>query len=229
MGYRSMWKMMHLLYTLPQGTGQTGLTSAQLEEVGIDCWPDTVDPLVASGAVTIEDGFYRLSAGAKQILQGCVVANGQGLPDEMWVDYPMAFIVMPFKERWSDAVYNEFIEPAVLGADLECVRGDEMVRIGELGGHLKGALMRAGVIIADVSALNANVFYELGLAHALGKDTFLLKQAKARVPADIGGALYHEYALQKLSDSKEWLRGQLVKWSADRHSAAVKALKVGMG
>jgi hypothetical protein len=100
-----------------------------------------------------------------------------------------------------------------------------IVRVADLTQNVWGALLHAGVVIADVSTLNANVFYELGLAHALGKDTFILKQAGAKLPADIGGAHYHEYDRTRLDDGKAWLRAELTQWATDNRSGAVKRLR----
>jgi D-tyrosyl-tRNA(Tyr) deacylase len=88
-------------------------------------------------------------------------------------------------------------------------------------------MLHAGLIIADVSALNANVFYELGLAHAIGKDTIILKQAASNVPADIGGAHYHQYNLQTLDRSKVWLGAEVSQWATNAHSEVVKSLRDG--
>jgi len=145
----------------------------------------------------------------------------------MWVDYPSAFVVMPFSETWSDIVYRDLIKPGVEDAGLQCIRGDTVVRIGDLTQNIWGALLRAGVVIADVSALNANVFYELGLTHAIGKDAIILKQAASKVPADIGGAHYHEYDLQAMDRSKSWLSSELSEWAKKGHSQAVKSLRDG--
>ena len=54
MSDRSMWKLLHLLYTLKPG--QNGLTDRALLDVGIDCGPDTVNPLLDARAVTYEGG-----------------------------------------------------------------------------------------------------------------------------------------------------------------------------
>jgi hypothetical protein len=156
-----MWKMLHLLYTLPPG--QHGLSDGQLWDLGIECGPDTFNPLVDSGAVSKEHGVYTLTEATRRVLGTCVVANRRWSSDDMWVDYPSVFVVMPFSEPWSDTVYRQMIEPAVRDAGLECVRGDTIVRVGDLGQNLWGALLHAGFVVADVSAPNVNVFYELGL------------------------------------------------------------------
>jgi hypothetical protein len=222
MSDRSMWKMLHLLYTLRPG--QTGLTDQQLDAAGVDCGPDTIFPFEASGVVIRQGATYSLSECARRILGSCVVANRRWSGDDMWVDHPSAFVIMPFGEPWSSAVFQDLIAAGARAAGLDCVRGDMIVRVGDLGRNIWGALLRAGIIIADVSALNANVFYELGLAHALGKDTVILRQRGSAIPADIGGAHYHEYVLDDLDAGAQWLANELRTWSADNRSAAVRAL-----
>ena len=46
-------------------------------------------------------------------------------------------------------------------------------------------ILRADLIIADLTKKNANVFYELGYAHALGKNTIPLTQSIEDVPFDL--------------------------------------------
>lgn len=46
-------------------------------------------------------------------------------------------------------------------------------------------LMEARVVIADLTNMNANVFYELGLAHTIGHDVILLTQDIKWVPFDL--------------------------------------------
>ena len=117
-----------------------------------------------------------------------VIAHRRWPGSDIRVDYPQAFVIMPFSQPWSDPVYRQMIRPAVEAAGLACVRGDNPVRVGDLMQTVWDPILVSGVMIAEVSALNPNVFYELGLAHALGKDTFILKQKGSTVPADFGGA-----------------------------------------
>lgn len=209
-----MWKMLHLLYTLRPG--RNGLTAVQLDAAGIDCGPDTIEPLIDAGVVAYDGNLYSLAKPARRILGSCIVGNKRWSSDDLWVDVASAFVIMPFREPWSDDVYRHMIEPAVTGAGLACVRGDAVVRVGDLTQNVWGALLHAGLVIADVSAPNVNVFYELGLSHALGKDTFILKQATATVPADIGGAHYHEYDPSSLPAAQQWLTTEIRNW-ADRN------------
>jgi len=86
MSDRSMWKMLHLLYTLRPG--QDGLTDEELSDAGIDCGPDTIQPLTSSGVVARVGGRYGLTEPVRRILGTCVVANRRWSTDDMWVDHP---------------------------------------------------------------------------------------------------------------------------------------------
>jgi hypothetical protein len=46
-------------------------------------------------------------------------------------------------------------------------------------------IRRAQIIIADLTGQNANVFYEVGIAHAIGKPVLLLTQSIDDVPFDL--------------------------------------------
>jgi hypothetical protein len=222
MSDRSMWKMLHLLHTLPPG--QNGLNDKQLADAGIYCGGDTINPLVSSGAVLYQAGLYTLSDPARRILETCVVANRRWSSDDMWVDHPSVFVVMPFSEPWSDSVYRAMIKPAIVEAGLRCIRGDQIARVGDLAQNIWGSLLHAGIVVAEVSVPNPNVFYELGLTHALGKDAILLRQVNSKIPADFGGAHYHEYDLPALDAGKDWLRDHLEQWAEDAKSNVVKAI-----
>jgi hypothetical protein len=227
MSDRSQWKMLHLLYVF----GNPTLTLKALEDAGVDCYPDTIQELIEGGAVIQESGSheYSLSKAARTILRTCLVANRRWDGDDLWVDYPRAFVIMPFSEPWSKDVYEQMLKPAIEEAGLECVRGDTSVRVGDLTSNIWNDILVAGLVVADVSALNANVFYELGLTHALGKDTFILKHKGVSVPADFGGAHYYEYELSNLHRAQEVLSKELMTWASDKRikAAGVKALKKG--
>jgi len=226
MSSRAQWKMLHLLHRYGKG----GLTPQALEDAGIHCHDDTMVRLYSEGAVVhARDGRLELSQASRHLLEVCVLANRVWPGEEMRVDYPQAFVVMPFRTRWSKDVYEKGIKPGIEAAGFECVRGDAVVRVGDLSGNLWNAILEAGVVVADVTAPNPNVFYELGLTHALGKDTFIIRQKGKRLPADIGGAHYHEYTAQDPDRLAAWLSSELRKWAGEREIRAdgVKALESG--
>lgn len=223
MSTRESWKMLHLLYTLQPGT--PGLSAHELAEAGVDCGPDAILPLVDGEAAVFENGFYSLTKAARTIVRTCIVANRRWPGRDMWVDYPEVFIIMPFSEPWSDDVYEKMIQPAAEGASLLCTRGDTPPRVGDLTQTIWDALMKAGLIVADVSVVNANVFYEIGLAHALGKDTFILKQEDADIPADFGGSHYYEYKVNQLSAGRSMLQREFTEWAWEKGVEGVRRIK----
>jgi hypothetical protein len=219
-----MWKMIHLLHLY----GQPGLSKVVLLDAGIDCDPDTIQPLLVSGVIEERPtGQYVLSNATLKLLETCVLANKRTVGVDVRVDFPHAFVIMPFSETWSSEVYSRLIEPAMKSAGLEWTRGDTPVRVGDLTTNIWNEILRAGLIIADISVPNVNVFYELGLAHAVGKDVLLLKNKDKPLPADFGGAHYYEYDLKNLDAGCSMLTDALLQWAKDARTKAVKQLAPG--
>ena len=84
----------------------------------------------------------------------------------------------------------------------------------------------AGLIVAEVTVPNPNVYYELGLAAALGKPVFAFKQAGAVLPADISGVHFYDYTLADLAAARNALTTALTDWANMKDHAffGVKAL-----
>ena len=227
MSQREMWKTLHLLhlYGEVEPDGRPKLSRQVLRAAGVFCESDTFAPLFISGAVEGQADDVYLSKAALKLLEVCVVANRRIDVADMRVDYPQAFVIMPFSEVWSDDVYAQMIKPAVEAAGLECLRGDTIVREAALSDNILNAIIKAGLTIADLSAANVNVYYEVGLTHALGKDPLLLKEKNALLPADFRGAHYTEYELGALDVGRSRLQAEIEKWAAEFCFAGVAALK----
>jgi tetratricopeptide (TPR) repeat protein len=83
-----------------------------------------------------------------------------------------AFVAMPFgiKEDIDfNAVFHELIKPALEGAGFEVFRADEEMRAGNIRTDMFQELLLADLVVADLSIDNPNVWYELGVRHALRK------------------------------------------------------------
>ncbi|HKV78275.1 MAG TPA: hypothetical protein VJP02_09060 [Candidatus Sulfotelmatobacter sp.] len=63
-------------------------------------------------------------------------------------------------------------------------------------------LVQAEVVIADVTDRNANVFYELGVRHALRRGTILVSQGTDHVPSDLRGYWFLTYGLRPAEVAK---------------------------
>lgn len=94
------------------------------------------------------------------------------------------FVLMPFKEPF-DTYYALIIKPAVVAARLECLRGDSLFRPSPIMGDIWTMIQNATVLVAELTEKNANVFYELGLGHAIGKPIVLMSETMDDVPFDL--------------------------------------------
>jgi len=67
-----------------------------------------------------------------------------------------------------DAVYRDLFKPALEAAQLQSFRADDAVAAGDILKDMFAELVTADFVLADISILNANVFYELGIRHTVG-------------------------------------------------------------
>ncbi|WP_445372045.1 TRAFs-binding domain-containing protein [Methylomonas sp. HW2-6] len=109
---------------------------------------------------------------------------------------PFCFVLMPFGQKPTsagkiidfDAVYRDLIAPAIRAADLEPLRADEEMAGGIIHKPMYERLILCEYAIADLTTANANVFYELGLRHAVRPASTVLIFAKdtGQLPFDVG-------------------------------------------
>jgi hypothetical protein len=87
----------------------------------------------------------------------------------------------------SNEVYNYLIIPGVSQAKrmYKCIRADEVQKPNNIVKDIARKLKTAEVVIADLTGQNPNVFYELGVRHALGGKTIILSQSLNDVPFDL--------------------------------------------
>ena len=81
-----------------------------------------------------------------------------------------AFVAMPFgvkEEIDFNAVYKDFIKPALETAGFAVFRADDEMRAGDIRTDMFQELLLADLVVADLSIDNPNVWYELGVRHAL--------------------------------------------------------------
>jgi hypothetical protein len=94
------------------------------------------------------------------------------------------FVMMPFGE-WFDRYYQEIYAPAIKEAGFEPIRADELFTTGSVVEQIWEQIQKAKVLLADLSGKNANVFYELGLAHAAKKPVVFTSGVVEDVPFDL--------------------------------------------
>jgi hypothetical protein len=95
------------------------------------------------------------------------------------------FVMMPFAELLG-GYYKLIYEPAITRAGLRAVRADdEIFATGKVIDQIWTGITAARVLVAELTGRNPNVFYELGLAHALSKPVVLVSSNQEDVPFDL--------------------------------------------
>lgn len=102
------------------------------------------------------------------------------------------FVIMPFgkdkdKQSFYTSVYESIIFPAASKCNYEVNRVDtKPSNVGNITKNIINDLVYSDIVIADLSEGNANVFYELGIRHALHKcSTILIIQEGYEIPFDL--------------------------------------------
>ena len=115
------------------------------------------------------------------------------------------FTIMSFKKEFRDVfasckkVCREF--------KFEAERTDESSSLERIVPRIETGIRNSAFVIADVSDLSPNVFYELGYAKALGKQVVVTAKKGTQLPFDIGDIPTIFWEIQE--DLKEGLRKYL--------------------
>ncbi|QZK89859.1 nucleoside 2-deoxyribosyltransferase [Flavobacterium sp. CHNK8] len=122
---------------------------------------------------------------------------------------PKAFIVMQFTEEYNQ-LYKEVIKPVCENFGLEVERADEFYTTTPIIADVIRSIVNSSLIIAEITPDNANVYYEVGYAHAINKPTILLCERKKRekLPFDISGfrTLFYEDSISGKSTVEKNLK-----------------------
>jgi tetratricopeptide (TPR) repeat protein len=105
-----------------------------------------------------------------------------------------AFVAMPFGKKLGydgtlidfNAIYNDLLKPAIEAAGLAVIRADEEQTAGDIKRDIFQELLIADLVVADLTLDNPNVWYELGVRHALRACGIVLIQGPGdKQPFDI--------------------------------------------
>ena len=167
---------------------------------------------------------------------------------------PHVFVVMPFGAKEAraatpaagdtpagaaitidfDLVYQRLIAPALTKAGCVPFRADQEPGAGDIRTDMFFELVTADVVVADISVLNANVFYELGVRHGVApRGVFMIHGGWAKPPFDVApdrtfdydGKLFLPEAMEPEDDWPDRLDaeaerlGQIVEARLRRRSA----------
>ena len=102
------------------------------------------------------------------------------------------FVIMPFDEHIFP-VYEDHIKKVCDKKGYSCERADDISSASNIMNDIWSLINNADIIICDCTGKNPNVFYELGLAHAIGKNVICITQNTEDIPFDIKHIRYIKY------------------------------------
>lgn len=100
------------------------------------------------------------------------------------MDTKKAFVLMPFREPY-DSYYAAIFKPALEAASYAVSRADDLYSPTPIMHDIQKSIINAQLVLCEMSERNPNVFYELGLAHAIGKPAILVARKEDDIPFDL--------------------------------------------
>jgi hypothetical protein len=140
---------------------------------------------VAFGGMSLSDAAM-LSRHAK----GIAVAPVFGRPREPKEKIDI-FILMPFNPKM-EKVYSNHIKKAGEQLGLTIRRADDIFSPAPFMEKVWDGICAARLVLTDCTE-NANVFYEIGMAHTVGKKVVLITRSHDDIPSDIKHLDYIQY------------------------------------
>jgi hypothetical protein len=107
-------------------------------------------------------------------------------------DEPQVFVLMPFAKSL-EPVYERHIRGVCGGLHLSVARADDIYHAEMIMNDVFSKIYSAQIVVADCTGRNPNVFYEIGIAHTVGKPVVLLTQSVQDVPFDLRHIRFIEY------------------------------------
>jgi len=123
------------------------------------------------------------------------------------------FVIMPFSGEWSDDYYSKVYSSAIEKSGMSPRRADDLFAPNSVIGDIWKFTKKAKIIIADLTGKNPNVFYELGLAHAIAKPVILITDSEEDIPFDLQAIRVLKYDKNKHN------------WGEELKKSVVKAIK----
>ncbi len=176
--------------------GLVELEGATLDEVRLTTRETKMLGLIQTGSKLQARISARLDV-LQQIFNLSLSDYAQGKGDDITVDpifgppiqessdaWPDIFVIMPFRNDLN-VVYEKAMYAAARRLGFTCKRGDDFSSSESIMDEVWTAMFHSKLCIADCTGLNANVFYEMGVAHTLGKPCVLVAQSVNDIPFDI--------------------------------------------
>ncbi|MDX7780336.1 hypothetical protein SJR98_19845 [Aeromonas hydrophila] len=109
-----------------------------------------------------------------------------GVSKDIDVKSKTVFVLTPFNEEYNKDY--QWVEEAFSKHKYICTRGDDVKVQNNLLSHIIKEMLSSKFVVANISGRNPNVFYELGIAHALGKDVILISRSEKDITFDLSSS-----------------------------------------
>ena len=98
------------------------------------------------------------------------------------LDPKLVYVLMPFKSNLT-RIYETIVKPTIESInELQCIRADDYATSNAIIRDISEGICKSRFMVADITGLNPNVMYELGVSHALKKDVIILYRRTKAAP-----------------------------------------------
>lgn len=106
-----------------------------------------------------------------------------GIAEHENIEANLVSVMMPFDAAFN-AIYQG-IQKAAMNVGLTCKRADDIWKNHEIIQDIVDLIDSSRIVVSDCTGRNPNVFYEVGIAHTLGREVILITQNENDVPFDL--------------------------------------------
>jgi len=116
-----------------------------------------------------------------------------------------------------DKVRRHIIDPVAIKMGYRTIRADEIPRPGTITNQIVEHLFNDDLVIADMTEMNPNVFYELAVRHAVRKPVILMAAIGDRIPFDLAAqrVIFYDLDPDNIVRAKEELTRQISEVNSD--------------
>jgi hypothetical protein len=145
-------------------------------------------------AMRLLSDFNQLDVPESQEISLMWVSPKHFEPKNFDVDDGLIVVLMPLSTDWSNDVFAALKKvKKVKNSTYRYWRSDQRFQDDKIMQSIWEEINKARFIIADCTGKNPNVFYELGIAHTLGKSVFICAQNREDIPFDLAAIRSYEY------------------------------------
>ena len=143
--------------------------------------------------------------------ESMIVSPIFGLPKNRKYAYDL-FVLMPFRADLKP-VYDDHIVPIAAKLKMSVARADDFFSSHSIIDEVWSAISQSRFLIADCTDRNANVFYEIGIAHSTGNPVILITQNEEDVPFDLRHRRFikYDYTARGMKEFEKQLMATLIE------------------